>query len=359
MPGLAETLKDLTSRTLAGLQTPAGGPSRLAEVAFAPNPGNLRMWQYRPAGLSPGAPLVVALHGCTQNAAAYDTGAGWSQLADRAGFAVLCPEQVSSNNAQNCFNWFEPGDTTRGHGEVASIAAMVTHMLATGGLDKTKVFVTGLSAGGAMTASLLACYPDMFAAGAIVAGLPFGVAGNMQEALGAMFRSQGEPGPASGGRVRAAGPPGYRGPWPRVSVWHGTADHTVKPVNAGESVKQWLDVHGAGGPGVAEQMEGASRTVWRDRAGAALVEQVMVPGLGHGVPIAPAASGIGSPGPFMLAADVSSTEEIARFFGMKFSAGRQAAPQAPPKPAAEGRLLSKLLAGKLEPLRILPRPFGR
>src|SRR5580692_10362232 len=87
---------------------PSGAPAPLAEAPFAPNPGNLRMFRYLPRGLKHGAPLVVALHGCGQTASAYDTGTGWSRLADRLGFALLAPEQKAVNNPNTCFNWFAP-----------------------------------------------------------------------------------------------------------------------------------------------------------------------------------------------------------------------------------------------------------
>ena len=352
MPGLSETLKELTRRSEAG-QRPAS--SRLTEASLTPNPGHLRMWHYRPADLPPGAPLVVVLHGCGQTAAAFDAGSGWSVLADRIGCALLFPEQVQANNAQNCFNWFEPGDTTRGQGEVASIAAMVARMLADDGLDRMRVFVTGLSAGGGMAGALLACYPDVFAAGAIVAGLPFGVATDVRTALDAMFRGHVEPGPVLGGRVRAAGPSGFQGPWPRVSVWHGTGDHTVKPANAGETVKQWLDVHGIVGAGQTDEVDGALRTAWQDGAGNTAVEQVSVHGLGHGVPVAPGLSGVGAPGAYFLPAAVSCTEDVARFFGLLPSAAQVPAPRPTASRGVATRLLPRIMRDKLDPWRLLGR----
>ena len=99
---------------------------RLAEAkAFGDNPGQLRLLRYVPAGLPANAPLVVALHGCGQDAGAFDAACGWSSLADRHGFALLYPEQSRGNNAHGCFNWFEPGDITRGQGETQSIHEMV------------------------------------------------------------------------------------------------------------------------------------------------------------------------------------------------------------------------------------------
>src|SRR5262249_51837318 len=144
---------------------------------------------YVPANLRPSPALVVVLHGCGQTAAGYDIGAGWSTLAKHYGFALLMPEQQPANNAHNCFNWFKPEDTRRGHGEVCAIRQMTARMISEHRIDKNSVFVTGLSAGGAMTSAMLATYPEIFAAGAIVAGLPYGVASNVREALSGMLRS--------------------------------------------------------------------------------------------------------------------------------------------------------------------------
>src|SRR4051812_47189327 len=109
-------------------------PAILTEVSFAPNPGNLRMFQCLPPGMGPGAPLVVILHGCGQTAMGYDLGAGWSQLAAQLGFAVLAAEQKAANNPNTCFDWFNPEDITRGQGEAASIARMIQTMVETHGL---------------------------------------------------------------------------------------------------------------------------------------------------------------------------------------------------------------------------------
>src|SRR4051812_18114873 len=130
---------------------PEAPSAHLGDVtAFGSNPGNLRMFTYVPERRPVGAPLVVVLHGCTQTAAGYDEGAGWSTLAERYGFALLLPEQQRANNPNNCFNWFLPGDIRRGQGEALSIYQMIEHMVADEKLDRRRVFVTGLSAGGAM-----------------------------------------------------------------------------------------------------------------------------------------------------------------------------------------------------------------
>ena len=194
-----------------------------------------------PDELQPKPALVVVLHGCGQTASGYDLGAGWSSLATRYGFALLMPEQQSSNNANGCFNWFNPEDTARDSGEACSIRQMITRMAGDVGIDPHRVFVTGISAGGAMTSVMLATYPEVFAGGAIIAGLPFGVATNVREALNAMFQSSSHPAGELGDLVRHASH--HKGPWPKLSVWHGSADRQVNPANANEIVKQWLDVH--------------------------------------------------------------------------------------------------------------------
>src|ERR1700761_4204821 len=123
----------------------------LTEFAFAPNPGNLRAFACPPRVKN--APLVVLLHGCGQTASGYDAGTGWSVLAGECGFAVLAMEQKASNNPATCFNWFVPEDIRSGEGEVESIAAAVHQMIAAHDIDAARIFVTGLSAGGAMAAA--------------------------------------------------------------------------------------------------------------------------------------------------------------------------------------------------------------
>ncbi len=280
----------------------------LVEVPFSPNPGNLRMFRYLPKGLKPGAPLVVVLHGCGQSASGYDAGTGWHDLADELGFAVLAPEQKAVNNPNTCFDWFNPEDITRGEGECASIAAMIRTMVETSRLDPGRVFITGLSAGGAMTAAMLATYPELFAGGAIIAGLPFGVAGNVRDALEAMRSAPLRTPQAWGDLVRKASD--WRGPWPKISVWHGALDTTVNINNAQASVAQWADVLGLSLAAAKQELTaGAVRLSWGDR-----LEVYTIPTLGHGTPID--SRDVGAPAPFILEAGISSSRRIVQFWGM-------------------------------------------
>src|SRR5689334_6487539 len=139
---------------------------------FGSNPGALDMFEYAPANLPSGRPLVVVLHGCTQQAASMEA-AGWAALADKYQFAVVYAQQRAANQNLSCFTWYEPGDTSRGQGEALSILQMVDKMVESHKLDAGRVYVTGFSAGGAMTAAMLAAYPDRFRAGAVMSGLPY------------------------------------------------------------------------------------------------------------------------------------------------------------------------------------------
>ena len=302
-----------------------GGASPVVEsTGFGSNPGNLKMFRYVPATVTVKPALVVVLHGCTQKAAGYDSGAGWSAIAEHYGFALLMPEQKSANNANTCFNWFSPEDTTRDSGEALSIRQMIEQMVLDHAIDRKRVYITGLSAGGAMTSVMLAAYPEVFAAGAIIAGLPYGIANNMQEALGGMYRSPPRSAHELGDLVRKASP--HAGPWPRVSVWHGSADRTVNPANAGEIVKQWLDLHGLPpAPMSASDVDGYPREVWWDGDGETVVESYTITNMAHGTPLAIAGNDepYGAAGAFLLEAGISSSYHIAQFFGLT----RQVAPR--------------------------------
>ena len=258
---------------------PARGAATLTQVTgFGSNPGALRMFSYVPTGLPAGRPLVVALHGCTQNATGYYTGSGWGKYADLYRAALIVPEQTSANNALSCFNWFTAGDIARGQGEALSIRQMVAYAVTTYGSDPARVYVTGLSAGGAMTAVMLAAYPDVFAAGAVIAGLPYNCGTICQ--YQAVSRT-----PAQWGDLVRAAYPGYSGPRPRVAIWHGTADSTVVPANATELRDQWTDALGVSQTPTSTGTlpGGTSLSVY----GGGAVRVYQVSGMPHATPVDP------------------------------------------------------------------------
>ena len=258
----------------AGLQQVTG---------FGSNPGALTMYSYRPDGLPAAAPLVVQLHGCTQDATTYFTNSGWRQMADRYGFALVLAQQSTANNSSRCFNWFQAGDTSRGQGEVASIAQMVDHAVASHSLDASRVYVTGLSAGAAMTAAMLATYPDRFAGGSINAGLPYRCATSTMQAYSCMNPGVDKTPAAWGDLVRSAHP-SFSGPRPAVSIWHGTSDTTVTGMNATELRDQFTNVAGV------SQTPTSTGTIttgvtWEDHAASVRVTRVQ--GMGHGTAVDP------------------------------------------------------------------------
>ena len=325
--------------------------SSLVEVTgFGANPGALKMFTYVPASVPHRPALVVVLHGCGQTASGYDLGAGWSTLAKRYGFALLLPEQQVVNNAGTCFNWFNPEDVTRDSGEACSIRQMIARMVADHGINRRRIYVTGLSAGGAMTMAMLSTYPEVFASGAVIAGLPFGIAGNMREALQGMMQSSPRSAEELGDLVRNASR--YRGPWPKLSVWHGSADRTVHPGNADEIVKQWLDLHHLPPAPMAEgTVDGYPRQVWWNSDGETVVESYAITDMAHGTPLGVAESDerYGVPGAFMIEAGISSSYHIAKFFGLTERV-RQ-----PKAVSASAKLIPAVSpVTKAEPAKVLP-----
>ncbi|MGW0597485.1 extracellular catalytic domain type 1 short-chain-length polyhydroxyalkanoate depolymerase [Streptomyces sp. NPDC002776] len=316
----AVTLLTVLTALLAVLITPApASAASLQEVTgFGSNPGALRMFRYVPDGLPAGRPVVLAVHGCTQNASGYATGTGWLRLADRWGFSVVLPQQQSVNNASGCFNWFQSGDIQRGQGEAASLAQMVDRQLADVGGDASRVYVTGLSAGGGMTAVMMAAYPEKFRAGGVVAGLPHGCAQAAGSPYVCMYVGATQTPRQWGDRVRAARP-GYAGPWPTLTVLHGTADYTVKPVNMTDLVEQWTDVHGADqSADVEDTVAGYPHQVFRGPAGNPVVETHSITGMGHGQPVDPGTGSAqcGTAGAYFLDVDLCAAHRLGQTWGL-------------------------------------------
>ena len=294
-------------------------------AAFGANPGELRMMVSAPADIRPGAALVVVLHGCGQSAQDYADGAGWLALAHRFGFVVLCPQQTRVNNFFGCFNWFVPGDAEREGGEAESIASMISHARALYPIDPARVHVTGLSAGGAMATVMLATYPELFAAGAIIAGLPYGAATTPFQAMRAMGSGSDLADAALGDLVRAAS--AHSGPWPRVAIWHGDDDVTVRPGSAGDLARQWANVHGAVTRAQDDRAEAGRRAdFWRAPCGGVAVERHRIAHMAHGAALkTDGAEGCGTAGPHLIDIGVSSSGEIANGWGLSPTARRRPA----------------------------------
>lgn len=178
-------------RTLLDRPAPAGVSAACVSeiVGFGSNPGALRMLVHAHARMPAGRPLVVVLHGCGQDVAAFADASGWVALADELGFALLMPEQVHANNRGGCFNWFRPDDVRRSSGEAMSIRQMLRVAIARYACDPRRIFIVGFSAGGGMAAAMLAAYPAVFAAGGNIAGMPVGCAQTQVAAMLHMRRA--------------------------------------------------------------------------------------------------------------------------------------------------------------------------
>ncbi|MCX4572688.1 PHB depolymerase family esterase [Streptomyces sp. NBC_01571] len=303
---------------------PNASAASLTQVSgFGSNPGNLSMYSYVPDNLPSGAPLVVALHGCTQSASDYYSHSGWPKYADAYGFALVLPQTSSANNANSCFNWYQSSDYTRGQGEALSVKQMVDYAIAHYGSAPGRVYVTGLSAGGAMTAVMLADYPDVFAGGSIDSGIPAGCATDLSSGLTCEYSPVSKTPQKWGDAVRAASG-GWSGPWPRVAVWHGSGDTTVNPANATESRDQWTNVWGMSQtPSSTTSLPGGTtQAVYNDISGKPAVETFTVSGMSHGLAVNPGsgADQCGTTGTYYLNY-VCSSYYTAKFWGLDASSG--------------------------------------
>jgi len=325
---LHDTITRLAAVRRFEVQQPVEGRLSLLD-GFRPNPGALVAKTYIPKSFAEGAPLVVVLHGCTQTAEGYDRGAGWSKAADEHGFALLFPEQQRANNPNLCFNWFSPDDARRDRGEARSIRQMVAEMHARFGTDATRVFITGLSAGGAMAAVMLATYPEVFAGGGIIAGLPFGSAHSVPEAFDRMRGHGGPTADALSNLVRSE--TDHQGPWPTLSIWHGTADMTVDPSNAEDLIDQWRTLHNAPkSPSRTDLVEGFPHRTWRDPAGREVIEAYAISGMAHGTPL-DASNADEIAGAHMLDVGISSTRYMLRFWGLAGNVASRGRVSRPPE----------------------------
>lgn len=292
----------------------AGALSLAATASACQVGGNVHV----PDGVGPDAPLVVALHGCTQTAAEFEVQSGWSELADRHGFVVLYPEQPTCGNQFRCFNWFDPAEITRGGGEVAEILEMVTAAREEHSIDPGRIYVAGFSAGGAMTVALMASYPEVFRYGAVMAGLPYKIAAGPHDAFPSMMVGK-DKSPGEWADIIRAEHPGYAGTFPKLIAFHGSRDRVVNSVNMRELVEQWTELLGADqSPDDEETARGHVRKVYEDARGEVAVTSYRFPTMGHAVPVDPGDGPEqgGQTGKYAKDVDLFGAREAAKAFGL-------------------------------------------
>lgn len=206
------------------------------------NPGNLNAYYYSPINASENMPLVVVLHGCTQTAKELAELSDWNKLADEYGFYLLYPEQKILNNTSRCFNWFLSSDNEKNKGENASIKAMINEMQSTFNLNAQQTYITGLSAGGAMSVVMVSSYPELFQASAIMSAGPYKSANNAFESIGALAGNVDKTAQEWKDLVRNENL-SYSGEYPKMAIFHGKNDNVVDFKNAHELTEQWTSLY--------------------------------------------------------------------------------------------------------------------
>jgi poly(hydroxyalkanoate) depolymerase family esterase len=302
-PGTTEPTDDGSGKGLDG---------EFREHRFTCDAGSMHYKIFIPATVGAAAPpLIVMLHGCTQTPDDFARGTRMNALAQEHGYVVAYPAQAKSKNAGQCWNWFRSRDQQRGHGEPALLAALTRHLVEVHGLDERRVYVAGLSAGGAMAAVLASTYPDVYAAIGVHSGLPFGVAHDLPSAFAAMKQGAG---------TSAAGVPSARtDPVPAI-VFHGDRDMTVDPCNGAAVIEQCMGKAGSMSEvepdatrasverGSVPGGRSYTRTIFTNAAGSVVAEQWLIHGAGH------AWSGGDVSGSYTDPTGPDASEHMLRFF---------------------------------------------
>jgi poly(hydroxyalkanoate) depolymerase family esterase len=278
---------------------------------------------YIPSGYKDEAlPLVVMLHGCTQNPDDFAAGTGMNTLAEEYNCFVAYPAQAKAANGTHCWNWFQPGDQRRGHGEPSILADITREIARTYKVDTSRIYVAGLSAGGAMAAVMAATYPELYAAVGIHSGLPYGIAHDAASAFAAMKRRKPKAAMAKTHLTALVPPVPLRKAVPAI-VFHGDRDTTVHPLNGDQVLAQCVPAASEKDARIVVE-EGRSpngrpytRTIVQNGQGGTIAEKWFVHGAGH------AWSGGSRNGSYTDPEGPSAAREMLRFFYEQRNAPQQ------------------------------------
>ncbi|MEU4531656.1 PHB depolymerase family esterase [Micromonospora ureilytica] len=294
--------------------TPASAATLTQVTNFGTNPTNLQMHLYVPDRVATRPAILLAMHYCTGTGPAFHSGTQYASLADRYGFIVIYP---SATRSSKCWDVYSPQALRRGGGsDPVGLMSMVDYVRQRYSADPARIFATGTSSGAMMTNVMLGVYPDVFAAGASFAGVPFACFAtggtsewNSQCANGQLIRTAQQ----WGDLVREAYP-GYTGQRPRMQIWHGTNDETLRYPNFGEQVKQWTNVHGLSQtPTYTDTPQsGYTRTRYGSSGPMAPVEAISMQGVTHNLPV--------------------DAAQVIRFFGLDGTAPPTTPPPTTPPP---------------------------
>jgi endo-1,4-beta-xylanase len=284
----AAVLPIVAAAVLLGAR-PAAAASLTQVTNFGSNPSNLNMYIYVPNNVAARPALLVAIHYCTGTASALYSGYfhDYVTAADQYGYIIVFPEATRSGQ---CFDVYSPQALTRGGGsDPVGIMSMVNYTKQRYNVDPNRVFVSGVSSGAMMTDVMAAEYPDVFKAGAAFMGVPAGCFAtgsstntwNSQCSGGQIIKTA-----QQWGDLARSMYPGYSGPYPRMQLWHGTADTTLNYNNFGEEIKQWTNLNGVSQTPVSTDspQSGWTRTRYGNNSTMAPVEGISVSGAGHELP---------------------------------------------------------------------------
>lgn len=306
---LPDSFRSLLIAVTALIFAGAASAASLTQVTnFGNNPSNLEMHLYVPDSIKDKSPILLAIHYCTGSGPVFYQNTSYKTLADKYGFIVIYPTAIRSSK---CFDVYSSAALTRNGGsDPVSMRSMISYVQKNYNVDNNRIFATGTSSGAMATNVMLALYPDVFAAGAAFAGVPYGcfaTTGNSE------WNSE-----CSGGRVIKSAQqwgdlvrnayPGYSGNYPRMQLWHGTNDEGLNYNNFVEEIKQWTNVHGLSQiPEYTDSpTSGATRTRYGDSGENAPVEAISLQGVSHNLPV--------------------DEEEAIRFFGLDAPSGTDADP---------------------------------
>lgn len=278
---------------------------------FGANPGSLKASYYSPQAKSPA--LVVLLHGCAQNGEQLALQSGLLGLAKKHHFALLVPQQELSNNIKRCFNWYSADDYSKDNGESLSIKNMI--MSVTQQLASEKIYITGLSGGGAMASSMLVNYPELFTAGAVVAGIPFPCADGLITGISCMKNGPSQTAGELVELVKKLNP--KQKVWPKLSVWTGVKDNIVNPKNSIVFAHQWAKLSHLVAKPIVDNKSGYRVTRWQNIAKETQVELIEVSKLGHGIMVDPRVENGGEESDYLLAAPVSTAKHLVEFWRLQ------------------------------------------
>lgn len=276
---------------------------------FGANPGELSASYYLPQNNKSNRQslsMVVLLHGCAQQGETLAKQSGLLGLANKHGFALLLPQQGLTNNIKHCFNWYSADDFSKNKGESLSIKHMITALKQQ--IKADNVYIIGLSAGGAMASSLLVNYPDLFTAGAVVAGIPFPCADGLITGISCMKNGPSQSVPELVAQAQTLNP--KQQTWPKLSVWTGSQDSIVNPLNSLSLAQQWTQLSRLTTKPKIEEKPAYRMTQWQNAAEEVQIELIEVKKLDHGIMVNPNVENGGEAADYLLASELSTTKHV-------------------------------------------------